>query len=73
VFWSDLRRYRVSITAPPPDNAPSREDLFRGYSAKVVGGVERRRADVYLTPDVRAWLEAFSEKVIALLEKAVEA
>lgn len=73
VFWRGARRYRVAITAPPPDDEAARNELFSGYAAQVSGQIGRRRADVYLTPDVRAWLEAFSIKVIATLEKAAGA
>jgi hypothetical protein len=68
VFWNRVRRYRVNITVTAPHDAKRHTSLYAGYSSAAPGPQERRTGDVFLTNDIRAWLEGFSKKVLAALE-----
>lgn len=61
--------YRIGITRQDEhDNKEGREKLFKDYDKKVAGGVNRRDAASVNLNDLRAWMESFSQMVIAELE-----
>lgn len=64
IIWKTSRRYRVSITAETstPDY---RKGLFKGYETTVPGGIERRRAEVFVVNDLRTWMANLASKSIA--------
>jgi len=64
ISWNTTRRYRISITAGKSTPA-SRKRLFKDYETKVMGHLDRRRAEVFLVDDVRAWMANLATKAIA--------
>ncbi|WP_143226633.1 hypothetical protein [Acidovorax sp. 62] len=68
ISWNATRRYRISITASEstPD---SRKSLFKDYDTKVQGSIVRRRAEVFVVNDVRAWMANLATKAIAQVAK----
>jgi hypothetical protein len=71
VLWSEHLRYRVAITvSPEQDGAEGRADLFNGYDTKAPGDCNPRRgAETIALPDLRPWMDAFCEKVVAVLNE----
>lgn len=68
-LWAEARRYRVAITIGDTHNSdPRRRDLFEGFDATAPGAVERRRAETFYLPGMRAWMAAFADKVIAKIK-----
>ena len=47
-----------------------RKRLFEGYENKVLGDVERRRAETLVLEDVRKWLDKIAEMALAAIEDA---
>ena len=64
ISWNTTRRYRISITASKSTPA-SRKRLFKDYDTKVQGSIDRRKADVFVVDDVRAWMANLAAKAIA--------
>lgn len=64
ISWNTTRRYRISITASKSTPA-SRKSLFKDYDTKVQGNSDRRRAEVFVVNDVRAWMANLAAKAIA--------
>lgn len=64
ILWNTTRRYRLSITASEstPD---SRSRLFKDYDIKVQGSIDRRKAEVFVVDDMRAWMANLAAKAIA--------
>jgi hypothetical protein len=69
IFRYEIRRYRIGITPLAEHTGiAGRGILFKDYDEKVKGvDVSRRHAATLETPDIRKWMEKFSEKVIAVL------
>lgn len=69
-FWQRKKRYRVCVTIPDgSDNAAARRALFAGYDVHAPGPTpERRKAETFALTDLRAWMNAFSLKVVAQVE-----
>jgi hypothetical protein len=66
ILWKDARRYRVSITVGVTHKEEtSRAKLFKGFDQKAPGDVKRRRAETIYIPDLRKWMEAFAQRVLA--------
>ena len=64
ISWNTTRRYRISITAR--ESTPSsRKILFKDYDTKVQGNIDRRKAEVFVVDDLRAWLANLAAKAIA--------
>lgn len=64
IAWDATKCYRISITAPT--STPGfRKKLFKDYEAKVQGNIERRKAEVFVVADVRAWMANLAVKAIA--------
>lgn len=64
IIWKDARRYRISITVGDEHlDEKVRKGLFKGFNDRVSGNVNRRRAETICIPDMRDWMEAFTDKV----------
>ncbi|MGB5862743.1 MAG: hypothetical protein WBG95_00420 [Sulfitobacter sp.] len=71
IFWNEKRAYRVAVTVGAKHaSAKGRKRLFKGYENKVIGDVERRRAETLVLEDVREWLEDIAEKAHAAIDAA---
>jgi len=69
IHWDSQRRYRVAITIGDTHNSQEgRSRLFRGYSKKVRGGLERRRGETFHLVDLRSWMDHFCELVVLEIE-----
>ena len=63
--WRNLKAYRVSITVGNQHQAVSaRKALFKGYDTTVPGELARRQAETFLVPQLRTWMDTFSQQVI---------
>ena len=68
IYWAGKRRYRVSVTADSGHSSSTElYRLFKGYDSCVAGAVHRRRGETLPLSDLRAWMESFALKVIAVL------
>jgi hypothetical protein len=56
IMWTQVRRYRVSITDTQSTDH-SQAKLFKGYATTIPGGVERRRAEVFEVVNLRKWMD----------------
>lgn len=63
IVWKTARRYRISITTTRNSHA-SRKSLFKGYAGVAPGPNERRRGEIFLKKDMRAWMAALAAKAI---------
>lgn len=63
VMWAQIRRFRLSITDEQSTDA-SQAKLFKGYAASVSGGLERRRAEVFVVNDLRKWMDDVAKEAI---------
>ncbi|WP_175184605.1 hypothetical protein [Achromobacter animicus] len=67
ISWNTTRRYRISITSS--ESSPSsRKSLFKDYDTKVQGNIERRKAEVFVVDDLRAWMAKLAAKAIAQVD-----
>lgn len=71
ILWKTSRRYRVSITADM-STSTSRKSLFKGYEEMVSGGIERRKAEVFVVNDLRTWMAKLASKSIASIDAMKE-
>ncbi|MCX5470200.1 hypothetical protein OSH04_00580 [Alcaligenes sp. A-TC2] len=63
ISWNTTRRYRISITSS--ESTPtSRKALFKDYETKVLGRIDRRKAEVFAVDDVRVWMANLAAKAI---------
>lgn len=67
IMWTQVRRYRLSITDKQSTDQ-SQANLFKGYEENVPGGVERRRAEVFEVIDLRKWMDDLAEAAIKKAE-----
>ena len=68
-LWNQARRYRVSITVGETHNSVGRRRaLFSGYDEFAPGAVERRRAETFYVADLRTWMAAFADRVMAKIK-----
>lgn len=66
IIWKDARRFRVSVTVKDEHEAEdARRALFVGYDERAGGDVVRRRAETMCIPDLREWMQHFSDRVAA--------
>lgn len=71
ILWEEKRAYRVAVTVDDKHaSAKGRRRLFKGYEKKVLGDVERRRAETLVLEDVREWLDDIAEKAHAAIDAA---
>lgn len=64
IIWKNARRYRISITVGDEHvDQRARKGLFKGFNDRVSGNVNRRRAETICIPNMRDWMEAFTDKV----------
>lgn len=63
ISWNTTRRYRISITASKSTPA-YRNSLFKDYDTQVQGKIDRRKAEVFVVDDVRAWMANLATKAI---------
>lgn len=70
IFWEEAKKFRVSITAESlHDSDDGRKKLFKGYDTVIPqGDVNYRNAQYIHIPDLRCWMELFSQDVILLLK-----
>jgi len=70
-FWQRKKRYRVCVTIPDgSDGDAARRALFDGYDMHAPGPTaERRKAETFALNDLRAWMKAFSLKVVAQVKQ----
>jgi hypothetical protein len=69
VVWKEARRYRVAITvASPHDGEVKRKSLFKDYDTSAPGELVRRGGDTMTIPDLREWMQSFSNLVIAKIK-----
>lgn len=70
VLWQNERRYRACLTVEEKHTDSSgRIRLLKDYDSIVDGHLTRRRAELFLIPDLRTWMNDFSEEVVAELER----
>lgn len=70
IIWKEARGYRVSITVNDEHQAEgARATLFGGYDEKAAGAVTRRRAETICIPQLRDWMNSFSDRVEARLRE----
>ena len=69
IAWKEARRYRVAITVDKSHATPEpRLALFKGFESKAPGAISRRIAETMLVQDLRPWMQAFADLVIAEIE-----
>jgi hypothetical protein len=71
--WQRLPGFRVSITGVDKGVEVKHTKLFKGFDEVAPGDVERRRAEVIYLSSLRAWMDDFALKVIASLQKGLQA
>ena len=70
ILWKDARRYRVSVTvAPERVDEARRKALFKGYRTVARGECLRRRGEMLVLDEMRAWMESFAEQVATELRR----
>lgn len=73
IIWKEARRYRVAITVDEPHStAQKRKGLFKDYDTHAPGDIARRGAETMCLPDLRPWMQAFADKVIARIKALPE-
>lgn len=71
ILWKEKRAYRVAVTVGDKHASKNgRKRLFKGYEEKVLGDIDRRRAETLVLDDVRDWLEEIAEKALTAINKA---
>ena len=71
ILWKERRAYRVAVTVGEKHASPKgRKRLFKGYEEKVLGDVDRRRAETLVLDDVREWLDDIAEKALVAINEA---
>lgn len=71
ILWNEKRAYRVAVTVGDKHaSEKGRKRLFAGYENKVLGDVERRRAETLVLEDVREWLDKIAKMALAAIEDA---
>ncbi len=68
ISWEGKRRYRVRITVQEERS----QQLFKGFNELVSGNIERRRGETVNIPDLRTWMNMFSEKVETELRSYIQ-
>lgn len=70
IFWEEAKKFRISITANQShDTERGRKRLFKGYDNVIPqGDVNYRNAQYIHIPNLRVWMESFSQDVVSLLE-----
>jgi hypothetical protein len=73
-MWQQPWRYRVSITADlEHEGRDGRAVLFAGYDNTIDGtGCERRRGETIVLADMRAWMDAFAQRIAEALTRLRE-
>lgn len=73
IIWGGARSFKASITVGDYHATPAGlASLFSDYDDVVKGDKGRRRGDIFHVEDLRGWMEALAEKVIAVLQSGVE-
>ncbi|OYU29003.1 MAG: hypothetical protein CFE41_03180 [Burkholderiales bacterium PBB2] len=67
VMWSQVRRYRLSITAEQ-STEETQSQLFKGYERIVPGEAIRRRAEVFEVVNLRKWMDDLATLAIKKAE-----
>lgn len=71
ILWKEKRAYRVAVTVGEKHATPKgRKRLFKGYEEKVLGDVDRRRAETLVLDDVREWLGGIAKKALVAINDA---
>ena len=72
IIWTDIKRYRVSITIGDTHNSDeARKRLFESYDIVAAGGVERRRGDTFFVDDLRPWMQNLADLAITKIQASV--
>lgn len=71
ILWEHSRSYCVSVTIDDRyNNNAGRARLFSGYEKKVLnGGVDRRTVETFYKPEMRSWMDQFSQKAIKIINE----
>ncbi|WP_143476293.1 hypothetical protein [Pseudacidovorax sp. RU35E] len=64
ISWNTTRRYRISITSSK-STPNSRKSLFKDFETTVQGGIDRRKAELFVVKDLRPWMANLAKKAIA--------
>lgn len=65
IVWKEARRYRVAITVDKPHlTIEKRNKLFKDYDTHAPGEMARRGAETMCLPNLRTWMQTFSDLVI---------
>ncbi len=68
--WLNRKAYRVSVTITPADEPDAvRRKVFEGFNNRAQGDLWRRRAETLTLTNLRAWMNDFSAKVIAAIQR----
>ncbi|WP_396621411.1 hypothetical protein [Marinobacter sp. W-8] len=69
ILWNQSRSYCVSVTVDDEHNSEAgRKALFGGYDKKIPNGnVDRRGAETFFKPELRAWMESLAQKAIKVV------
>lgn len=69
IFWDQAKKFRVAITASNAHmSEQGRARLFKGYDEVIPGRtVDFRNAEYVYIPNLRDWMQSFSEQAIAHL------
>ncbi|MEJ1336732.1 MAG: hypothetical protein RPU37_11905 [Candidatus Sedimenticola sp. (ex Thyasira tokunagai)] len=73
LIWNNIRKFRVAITADAGHlTEAGRTRLFRGYDVVIPNeDTDYRRAEIVHIDNLREWMDAFSQRVINVLEEKV--
>lgn len=64
IMWSQVKKYRLSITDVTSTNV-SQARLLAGYADCIPGHTSRRRAEIFEVSDVRSWMNDLAALAIA--------
>lgn len=63
IMWSQVKKYRLSITDVTSTDV-SQASLLAGYADCVAGDASRRRAEIFEVSDVRSWMNDLAKMAI---------
>ncbi|AQQ07523.1 hypothetical protein B0E33_19085 [Roseibium algicola] len=71
ILWEEKRAYRVAVTVGENHSSQKgRKRLFKDYETKVLGNVDRRRAETLFLKNVRKWINDLAQKALAEIDAA---
>lgn len=70
IIWAQSRKYRVAITVEGTHSTDAgRARLFKQFDEVAPGDKQRRRAETFLMPQMRVWMESLAQLTIDKLNK----